>query len=183
MSWTECRSLVLAWQESLSFWTTVLVFCLLFGLFILCYALYEREFLSGCLQWSMHRKEHSGISKTGNRVEVMWDTVFSHHIAIWWEKTPPPANTNLRTRTRGQHRKEKYKEGGVWIVHNILWTPEFTQISHLFLSYERRCFYHRKANGHIISTREKLSNLKVPHFKSLWRKHFVWLITKLDGIM
>lgn len=60
------------------------------------------------LQWSICREGHSSISKTGSRVEVMWDTVF-FFLNI---ETPPPANTQFPIRGGNKHTDSTEMVGG-----------------------------------------------------------------------
>lgn len=55
-------SVISSWQESLSFCRMMLLVSLLCGLFIICYAQYQREFLPDCP--SMQNREQPRLKKT-----------------------------------------------------------------------------------------------------------------------
>lgn len=141
MIWPELYavSLVLSWQASFPSWTVMLAFCLLFGLFILRYALHQREFLPGCFEWPVCRKEHSLKNRQQSRNHA-------RHCIFPFIKQHLPQQTHFfplverKKKTRRQRwdsgrssagptkeRNLKKKEG-IWSYlcrRNMWWTPAF----------------------------------------------------------
>lgn len=98
MSAVACESLVVARQQSLFPNSEAGILSFVRFIYTLECSL-SKGISPRLLQWSICREGHSSISKTGSRVEIMWDTVFFFlNIA-----TPPPPNTQFPIRGRNKH--------------------------------------------------------------------------------
>lgn len=108
-----------AWQESLSFCRRMLLVGLLCGLFILCYVLYQREFLPGCP--SMVHMQNREQQHLKNRQLSRSNA----RLRFPFVATPPPANTHFPIRggektQRGDSGREWQRERQVFCFLSVL---------------------------------------------------------------